>query len=246
MRLIRRIWRDFKKGENIDLYVTVVVAIIVSAMNIAGFVPQEWLTPLILAVLALLSVSILGNRYRIENIQEAVSADRSVLLTEFSDEFIDDFVKSKHVLIIGADLNLLLKRYYPRFIEKLVRGDTVNILLLNPNSQACEIAAVFHYEPMSAEDKRAVIRRSVSMCKELKTTTSGNLELRLTDVSLPFGSLVTDPKTTEGKIYVWFHSFKAIAANAPKIVVKLEDRYWYNFFKGQIDAMWSGGTRTEL
>ena len=72
MKLLRRIWQDFRQGENIDLYLTVIVSIVLAVLNIVNVVPPSWIAPLNLSVLALLSFAILGNRYRIETILERV------------------------------------------------------------------------------------------------------------------------------------------------------------------------------
>ena len=87
MKLLRRIWQDFRQGENIDLYLTVTVSIVLAVLNIVNIVPSPWITPLNLSVLALLAFAMLGNRYRVETILERVTARR--------DPFIIDQVLTK-------------------------------------------------------------------------------------------------------------------------------------------------------
>ncbi len=86
MKLLQQIWQDFRRGENIDLYLTVFVSIVVTILNITGIAPTSWITPLNLAVLALLSIAILGNRYRIEEVLERINARGERLLVKFPED----------------------------------------------------------------------------------------------------------------------------------------------------------------
>lgn len=53
--LVRRLLGDMRRGENIDAYVTVAAAIVLSILNITNVLPTASLSGVILAVLALLS-----------------------------------------------------------------------------------------------------------------------------------------------------------------------------------------------
>ena len=62
MRFLRRIWDDIKQGENLDLYLTVLAAIVLAILNLAGFAVSSVVNSFSLAILALLAVAMLGNR----------------------------------------------------------------------------------------------------------------------------------------------------------------------------------------
>lgn len=66
MQMLRRIWEDVRRGENIDLYLTVGVAIVLALLNVLGFAPQSLIAPVTLAVLGLLAINSLVNRRKIE------------------------------------------------------------------------------------------------------------------------------------------------------------------------------------
>jgi len=82
MRALQQIWEDVRQGENIDLYLTIVVALVLAAANILGWAPSTWLAPITLAVLALLAVSNLKNRHMLESILQEKSAE-SLFLMEY-------------------------------------------------------------------------------------------------------------------------------------------------------------------
>jgi len=68
MVFLKRILDDIKHGENIDLYVTVILAIIISILNAIGLANSALLSSISLAILALLASAILGNRHRLDDI----------------------------------------------------------------------------------------------------------------------------------------------------------------------------------
>jgi len=238
MKLLHRIWQDFQQGENIDLYLTATVSIVLALLNIVNVIPLSWITPLNLAVLALLSIAILGNRYRIETILEKITARNELLLTEFPDDLTRDIDKSRELTILGVSLRRTLHLHYSRFQEKVQRGDTIRILLVNPDSSACDIAAMREYPPMTPDDQRAAIRRSLSIFHELSQKAAGKLEIRLADHPLTFGAIVGDPETSQGVLYLWHYAFSTRVANRPKMVLRPADGYWYELFKEEVTSIW--------
>jgi hypothetical protein len=70
MKLIQRFLQDIKQGENIDLYLTVLVAFAVAVLNLFGITSQNIVSSISLAVLALLISSILGVRHHLETLEK--------------------------------------------------------------------------------------------------------------------------------------------------------------------------------
>lgn len=66
MDIFNRIWQDITHGENIDLYATIIIAIPLAVLTITGIAPQPLIAPLTLTILALIAVSLLVNRYKME------------------------------------------------------------------------------------------------------------------------------------------------------------------------------------
>jgi len=58
MKILNRVWKDISQGENIDLYVTVVIASAFTVLDIFGVASQSLTVPLTLGLMALISVSI--------------------------------------------------------------------------------------------------------------------------------------------------------------------------------------------
>jgi hypothetical protein len=66
VKLLKLIWQDIRQGENIDSYIAIIAALGLSIANILGFSNQGLLASVTLAVLALLAVTNLGNRHRLD------------------------------------------------------------------------------------------------------------------------------------------------------------------------------------
>lgn len=53
-KLFQRVWNDLRKGENVDLYTTVIIAFILVALNVTGLAPETLVPHLYWLYLALL------------------------------------------------------------------------------------------------------------------------------------------------------------------------------------------------
>jgi hypothetical protein len=189
--------------------------------------------------LALISFGILGNRYRIETILEKTEARNDILLTEFSTDFLNDMYRSKELTMLGVDLNTTMKKNYPQFLDKLKNGDTINIIFVDPDSPACPMSAMNHFEPMTVDDKRNAILRSLNMCRQLKQKTGGNLQVRLLNYMPAFAAALIDPQTSESVIYLKYYRFKSPDGNGPRLVFYPNDGYWYESIKKEIACIWA-------
>ncbi len=66
MKFLRQIWKDIRQGENIDLYLTIGAAVVLSVLSLAGWAVGEKITGVTLAVLTLLAITNLVNRHKFE------------------------------------------------------------------------------------------------------------------------------------------------------------------------------------
>jgi hypothetical protein len=239
MKFLSRIWAEILKGENIELYITIAAAVILVILNLLQIVPNEWLVPLELAILALIAVSLLRNRHQIDRLMDQAAARNPVVLTQFPDSLLlHEIDKARQLTLIGVDLGQVLKKNYPRLEEKLRKGHRIRIMLVDPGSPACEMAAIFHYEPTTCEDKKILINHSIRILQELKQKTKGRLEIRLLDHLPTFGAFITDVNTADGAIFIWHYAFKAGDTDRLKLMLKHSDGPLYEKFKVEINAIW--------
>lgn len=77
MKLIQGILQDFRRRQNLDVYITVLIALVVSILGIIQVADQIIISSAILATLALVSISLLMNRRENDEVQNALSKWRA-------------------------------------------------------------------------------------------------------------------------------------------------------------------------
>ncbi|MEM7537507.1 MAG: hypothetical protein AAF639_35380 [Chloroflexota bacterium] len=154
MNRLDRMMEEIKRGENIDLYSAVFLAVILNLLNFVYTVPDNFIIPLNMLILALISMSLLGNRHRIDELREQTKMQKDVFMTEFPKDLNNTLKNSDEFFIIGVDLNDTLKKNYALIIECIKQHTNVKCILLNPMSEACTSATKLHLEPINVDTKR--------------------------------------------------------------------------------------------
>ena len=240
MKLLHRIISDVRRGENIDLYVTVFVAVVVSAISLVGYAPQDVLGPLSLAVLGLLALVMMGNRYRLEDLGKQ-RAGTIVFLREFPDDLTVDLERAQDIWLVGVSLYRFIVRFYALLERKIRSGGSVRVLLVDPDGPGAALSAAGMYPPFMAEQNRHRIREALSTLAALAQQTNklGTLDVRTLDYVPSFGAYILDPKK-KGKIYLEYYPHAMPVDQIPKMQLSSRDE-WHIHFKTQIEVLWERG-----
>ncbi len=70
---IKRIGYDIRTGQNIDVYIAIVISVIVALLSILGIVSQTIIFSTLLAIMALVPYSMLVNRQQNEETMAVLS-----------------------------------------------------------------------------------------------------------------------------------------------------------------------------
>src|SRR2546430_338145 len=101
---------DIRKGENLDLYITLVLAIILTMLNpvlslFGVSIPASGVIPLTMSVLAALTIVLLINRKKMESLERHLSRQvESKIITTFPDSYGVDLGGARKILQIGIHL----------------------------------------------------------------------------------------------------------------------------------------------
>ncbi|MBL7184317.1 MAG: hypothetical protein ISS50_07705 [Anaerolineae bacterium] len=244
MQFLKRIWSDVKRGESIDLYVTVVIALGLVMLNLLGVAPQTWIAPITLSVLGLLAISVLGNRHRVEELMQSLSQSASsVFLEEFPPDLETEFESAKELWLVGVTLRGTMNGKYIKVEEKLRQGHIIKVLLVHPEGASVEMAASRYYAEVNQRPERIARATlgSLQLFCSLRQVAPDKLEIRTIRNPLTFGAIAVDPGSNSGILYLEHYPFRTISSAVPKVVLKASDGHWYEFFRREIRALWNNG-----
>lgn len=244
MKIMRRIWDDTRRGENIDLYVAVPVAVILAIFGAIGVAPMSMIASLTLVILALISTSLLANRYAVRELTARLGQNpSSFFYSDLSErDFETDLAASTDLWLVGVSLTTIIRLHFPLFESKLRAGHTIKALLVNPQSAAVEMAEMRAYSKPNIERARGEIMDSIRYLCELQESGPGTLEIRTIAHPLGHGVVATNPKTASGTLYIQNYPFRTEGGSRPKFVLKPGDGQWFDFYKAELENLWNAGT----
>ena len=241
MKPFERIIEDIERGENIDLYVAVVAAIIVAILNFFGVTSQSLINSLSLALFALIASTILGNRHRLEDIRRMLEqSGKAKIVKDYPrEQFDEDIANASEIWLFGVHLVGTLRHHRNTLEARLRKRKLVRVLVVDPNGAACAMAAARNPGKGSwLERERASIVTTLSELCELRKTSPGRLEIRIIDDPLMYGGCMLDPDSANGKIYIHRYSYQM--GIRPKFIWDRNSE-WFNFIKNELKSLWDRG-----
>jgi hypothetical protein len=236
--LLRRILDDVQRGENIDAYVTVVAAIVLSVLNLLDVLPASSLSGVILGVLALLAIGTLVTRSRLEVISGGINRTR---LPTFPDTYPSGYQAALDgegdLYLQGVSLNRTITGAVHALERRLRLGHRVQVLLVVPESEAARLAEDRLGLRPDYERRKFQTESSLRHLADLAARVGGRLEVRLTKQELTFGATLVSPGTSQAALYVEYYAYGGIWDGLPLAIAPADGR-WYDFHVSQIEALW--------
>jgi hypothetical protein len=233
---IKQIWVDIKQGENIDLYLTVIVALVLACLNVFG-IGQSMIGSITLAVLALLAFSSLVNRRKLEETAERISCNQDILLEKFPEDRQEYIKGAKELWLIGLVLNKTINDNDSLLRKKLEQGDRIKVLIVNPDSPYVALISKRKFNSDSPADIQNYQKLILSKLCRLKKISPQNIEIRTTNYPPFFGVTAMDLGSIEGVIYIEHYSYK-MADDLPRMVFQQSDTKWFQHYREQIMNIW--------
>lgn len=242
IRILERIWNDIRKGENIDLYVTIVVAIALATLNLLGTAIQSYIAPVTLAVLALLAITSLGNRHRIEELlrKQSISLD-NFYMKEYPSNYQENLVAARELWILGVTLHRTIQENYAVMEQKLVQGHHIKVLLIHPEGPGIEMAVQRNYTLREVGPQSSDTRVTLQLLCRLVNSAPDRIEVRTIQFPLAYGATVINPNAATGVLYLEHYCFRSSPESWPRLVLQASDGQWYDFFLREIEALWAAG-----
>lgn len=253
LKFFEKVFQDLREGRNVELYVTVGVALVLVVLDVSGFASTEALAAGTLATLALLAYSTLNSREQIRSLVETSTATQAVVEQVLSDQArADDFFWERkrsleqdlaHAGFIGAvgvTLSRTVRDYLDTFENRLASGTHLRFMVIDPTSQAPRQALLRGKGGIGDSFYADLVRTTLARICVLAELGDllGTVELGLLPYTPSFGLFLIDPDEPHGRIIVEIYQHRSLASNPTFELDAQQDVRWYKFFREQFDLLW--------
>lgn len=243
-------WRSIMRSaaHSVDLYVTLGAAIIFGVLGLMEKASQEIVTSAILAILALVSVSLLRIRSQAERIDGSLqgissnrpAADRFFAEVDDRNEISRMISTSRTLWLQGWTLKLHLMAHEDEIRRGVANGLHVRILVIEPDSKAMDVAAN-ESGNHSPEELSLTLRANLArLTAPIGGAVSGTLEVRTLN-HVPHHTLIaSDPEENQGRALLRMATFGGDHSKRPSFsITRQSDPGWHEFFVGQFQERWN-------
>lgn len=249
MRFLRRLRTDLSAGQNLEIYTTALLSLVLAVLGALGTVGSEVLSAAVLATLALLAGGMLVSRRQVAELTAEVRArgrgevSAADFLGTDKPGLVEQVRTAEDIRIVGVTLSRTMRNLVDELQRRAVAGAVVKVALLDPAGSAPEEAARRSTIPDRAEMYRNRLRSSVDLLRELAETpgVEGRVEVRFLGFVPAFGLLLLDPQQPGGRIHVDIYSHSSASGDAVFTVLPHREDLWFRHFRTEFDSVWEHG-----
>lgn len=253
LRFLEKVFQDVREGENLEVYLTLVVALVLLLLDVFDVVSSEALAAGTLATLGLLAYSVLTNREQMQRLVDSSTTTQTLVEQSLSgqpsaDSFFwqerrpldSDLRRARFVGVAGITLSRTVRDYLHIFEDRLKSGAHLQFIVIDPASFAPRQALLRSKGGVDDSFYVDLVRTTVARLCFLAEPEhgSGTLELGLLPYSPSFGLFLIDPDEPYGRIIVEVYQHKSLAFNPTFELDARRDSRWYRFFREQFDLLW--------
>jgi len=252
IRWVRRVAKDLGEGRNVELYATIVLAVLVGALGAFNVISGDVVGSVTLATSALLAYGNIGNRNTVDQLEDGIAKlsvgarENSLGRVRTEDFFVSDRPKptelesAKEIGFIGTTLSRTVIEYAGVLERKLRPGASICCATIDPKSGANGQLALKSYCVTEEGFYKSRVRPTIDLLRILGSLAgaNGSLELRLLPYVPSFGIIAIDPADADGVIYVEIYRHKSLEENALFKLEQERDQRWYDHFLRQYTALW--------
>lgn len=257
LKYVKLVYKELKNGENLDLYITITLSIVVAILSIIGATEFKILSAAILAVLGLLANSLLSSRRAMSDMQSAANeleteikslksnifaSDSSSTFTFQKDfpDFSKDFQSAKRISVLGASLHSTTIRYYSDYEKALQRGASLRILVCEPSSTLLEIQVFRTYAIRDVKLLKRSIKDHISLMQKLQSSLpNSKCESKTISLIISSGLVIVENDDGTAKIFVKLMPFRTPGSDYPVFELNnKKNQEWFDFFYNQFEMLW--------
>ncbi|WP_349958108.1 hypothetical protein [Rhizobium sp. ZPR3] len=239
---IDRILTDIRSGENIDLYLSVVVSIALIVANLFGLVTEKYFVPVTMATIAILTYTVLGLKQAVRDFGDKIEPPlaKPPFQSEFPADFYSKLEAATEVWFSGTHLASVLTAYHEMLKRKLDRGGKLRFLLIQPDGTAAIMATKRFPGTVPLDQEKLRIETSLSIIENLRKIYPGQIEARVIDFPIEYTTYFLNPNSKQARIYVERSTYKISGGmHKPKFVYEKDDGKWYQHISNEVKLLWS-------
>ena len=250
--------KDIRTGKNLDIYITILIAITISILGVIKAVGFETIGAATLITLGALSYSLLESRrskkelrktsnqlvMELKFLQSIIQKEKCLSADFLSFEYPDlsnSLQQAKKVSILGYSLVTTVTRYYPEFEYLLKQGGSLRFLLPTPDEK---IASIMAFRSSSMTNNVDLVLRtvqnSVARIKALIKFSTNSQQIQVREISYlpPFGLVIIEDFNGNAKVYVKIMAFRTPGQLPCFEVNRHTDNIWFSYFTNQFEKLW--------
>jgi hypothetical protein len=161
----------------------------------------------------------------------------------FPDRFKDEFDNCTDVWMTGVSLDELMD--FANIEDKLKKGHTIKVLLINPMDYSLEIAVSRSYGPADVERRRNETLNVLKDLCTLKQDHKQQIEIHTIKYPLSHKIIALNPASSEGVLYIHHYAYKPNTNKLPHFKLSCRDGIYYKFFNKELETLWGSSQNWE-
>jgi hypothetical protein len=243
MDYLRMIWSDIRKGENIELIITIVIAIIAALLQYFVQDFNRYLPGITLAILAMLATAMLVNRYHLERLlgsNQILSSGIKNVHDELPTQVLDDYYrKAKEEICVLWTWSSRIDPLQAGLLDAAKSGVKVRILLLQLDSEIASYRLIDQgFQPDSARPKVGFEGVLNEICAN---GLQKSIQIRFYDALPPFTLYKADDKLVMG---IFWHGMGS--SNGPHIEIHGLTTNFGKYGMDTFEKIWKRSTPVPL
>ena len=259
------ILQDIKKGNNLDLYATIVIAIIISVSSYLEGISIKVINATTLAILALIAGSLLTSRRTLSDVNlstnnlndeikklnsdEFSSNPCKVLLNKEYPDLSNSFELSKDISILASSLQSTAIKYYASFEEALQKGTNIRVLVVDPSEDVLKMMCLRTYMLKDTAELKSNVNGHIELMRKLQRIENNNGKLTIKTIPLvvPYGLMILNRHNLSSQIYVKLMPYRVPPGQYPSFELNnIENHELFTFFNNQFEKMWEDSSPLEI
>lgn len=252
-RVLERLRSDLAGGNNLEIYATALLSMALLLLGLFDVVNTRVVSAATLGTVALLMLSSLGGRHKMDDLRAAVqSLAEAVSNATHADVPADRFLAVKapaiddelraadDIRLVGVTLSRTVRDLVGSLDRRLRTGAVLRVVVIDPDTTAPVEAMARTLGVTSPRFYRPRVASTLEILAGLASLpgTAGRIEVRLLPFVPAFGMYLIDPATADGRVYVELYQHRSLEPNPCFSLQADRDGHWYRFFVNQFDTLW--------